>query len=249
MSTDIEKAKAFDGDVVNEAKPRAWIGNVPVFCAFDKLENIDSLVFHPRNPNKHPDDQIKLLAHIIENQGWRAPVTVSKRSGYIIRGHGRVMAAVESGQPMVPVDYQEYASEEAEMADLIADNRLSELSVIDNPTLKDLLADLDTGDFDMLLTGFEIDDIEELITENADIPVEPEVKFTEVLREEHNYVVLYFDNEIDWLQAESLLGIDTVKALSTRTDGEIPKSQVKKGIGRVLKGSVALERLRNEYQR
>jgi ParB-like chromosome segregation protein Spo0J len=174
---------------------------------------------------------------------------VSKQTGFIVRGHGRVMAAVASGQNMVPVDYQDYADEAAEMADLIADNRLSELSVIDKGTLKDLLEDLDTGDFDMLLTGFDMEEIEEMVTENADIPIEPEIKFSEVLREEHNYVVLYFDNEIDWLQAESLLGLQTVKQLSTRTDGEVSKSQERRGVGRVLNGRDVLERLRNEYQR
>ena len=38
-------------------------------------------------PNQHSADQIILLAKIIGGQGWRAPIVVSKRSGYIVAGH------------------------------------------------------------------------------------------------------------------------------------------------------------------
>ena len=51
------------------------------------------LVPHPRNPNKHGDNQIALLAKIIGNQGWRNPIVVSERSGFIVAGHGRLGAA------------------------------------------------------------------------------------------------------------------------------------------------------------
>ena len=32
----------------------------------------DSLKPNPRNPNRHPEAQVKMLAHIIAEQGWRA---------------------------------------------------------------------------------------------------------------------------------------------------------------------------------
>ena len=38
-----------------------------------------------------------MLAHIIAEQGWRAPITVSRRSGYIVRGHARRLASYEAG--------------------------------------------------------------------------------------------------------------------------------------------------------
>jgi len=87
-------------------------------------------VGNPRNPNKHPQEQIKLLATIIRSQGWRAPITVSRQSGYVVRGHGRLAAAILLGTEVVPVDYQNYATEAEEWADLIADNRIAELSAI-----------------------------------------------------------------------------------------------------------------------
>lgn len=72
-----------------------------------------------------------------------------------------------------------------------------------------------------------------------------EVKFTEVLGESHNYVVLYFDNEVDWLQAQTLLGIESVRLLSTKK-GETNVNGKKIGIGRVLRGADVFNRLIGE---
>lgn len=67
-------------------------------------------------------------------------------------------------------------------------------------------------------------------------------KFTEILNEEHNYVVLYFDNGVDWLQAQTLLGIQSVRCLST-AEGKENMNAHKYGIGRVLDGAKALNRI------
>ena len=68
-----------------------------VYCAYDEIVETDSLKPNPRNPNRHPEAQVKMLAHIIAEQGWRAPITVSRRSGYIVRGHARRLASYEAG--------------------------------------------------------------------------------------------------------------------------------------------------------
>ena len=71
-----------------------------------------------------------------------------------------------------------------------------------------------------------------------------QVPFTEILGEEHNYVVLYFDNEVDWLQAQTLFDIKPVQAMPTRKDGECAESFSKRiGVGRVLNGAKALQKL------
>ena len=67
---------------------------------------------------------------------------------------------------------------------------------------------------------------EEIIEEE-----EPEIEFTEELGEENNYVVLFFDNSVDWLQAQSLLGLKTVKALDSKP------GYSKQGVGRVMNGT------------
>jgi DNA modification methylase len=151
------------------ADPRTMAGTIPVYCAFDKLVPTDKLLPNPRNPNTHPDAQITLLAKVIAAQGWRAPVTVSKRSGLIVRGHGRYQAALRLGTPVVPVDFQDYDSDEAEWADLIADNRLAELAVIDTNRLNELLRELQDGAvIDMDLTGFDSDALNAMLAPDDD---------------------------------------------------------------------------------
>lgn len=135
-------------------EPKGTAAGIPVYCAFDEVVDIAALIPNPRNPNRHDDEQIRLLAKIIQHQGWRAPITVSNRSGFIVRGHGRLMAAKVLKVSEVPVDRQDYATEAEEWADLIADNRLAELATPDMPDLKDLLQELDTGALDMELTGY-----------------------------------------------------------------------------------------------
>ena len=105
--------------------------SIPVHCAHTRLADPASLQPNPVNPNRHSAHQIQLLASIIQEQGWRNPVTVSKRSGLIVRGHGRLEAALLIGCAAIPVDEQDYASEAEELADLLADNRLSELAELD----------------------------------------------------------------------------------------------------------------------
>jgi ParB-like chromosome segregation protein Spo0J len=63
-----------------------------VHCVYDKMVPIAKLKPNPANPNKHPASQVELLAKIISAHGWRAPITVSNRSGLIVRGHGRLEA-------------------------------------------------------------------------------------------------------------------------------------------------------------
>jgi hypothetical protein len=138
---------------------------IPVFCAHTRMAAICELRPQPVNPNKHPKEQVALLAKIINGNGWRNPIVVSTRSGYITKGHGRLEAAKLLGVECAPVDDQEYASEALELADVLADNRIAELSETDGAVLKDFLINLDslTEDFDMDLTGFDAMELERVI--------------------------------------------------------------------------------------
>ena len=145
-------------------KPTTASG-IPVHCAHARLADVTTLVANPRNPNKHGDAQVALLAKIIRHQGWRAPITISKRSGFIVVGHGRLQAALLLQVEKVPVDEQDFATEADEWAHLVADNRIAELAETDGAMLKDLLIELDsaTQDFDMDLSGFDAGELERVI--------------------------------------------------------------------------------------
>lgn len=159
-----EKNNEVNIDYRTSAEPKAMAGNVPVFCAHDELLPLAKIIPNPKNPNTHSKEQIKLLSEIIKATGWRAPITISTRSGFIVKGHGRLEAAKAIGAETAPVDYQNYTSEAEEYADLVADNRLSELSEIDNTKLADILSDMDTGEIPMILSGYSEDDLEGILT-------------------------------------------------------------------------------------
>src|SRR5690606_8517032 len=87
---------------------------------------------------------------------------VSRRSGFVTKGHGRLAAARLLQMDRVPVDYQEYETEAAERADMIADNRIAELAAINDDALKSLLQELD-GQIDLDLTGFDEDSLDDIL--------------------------------------------------------------------------------------
>lgn len=143
-----------------------------VYCAYKEIVDITTLIPNPRNPNQHGSKQIELLAKIIKNQGWRAPITVSNRSGFVVRGHGRLLAAQFLGLGQVPVDRQDYATEAEEWADLIADNRIAELSQVDDAMLAGLMSDITITDFDIGLTGYSEKQLDNLMADFKNIEVQ-----------------------------------------------------------------------------
>lgn len=115
---------------------------------------VSKLVAHPKNPNKHPPDQIKRLAEIIEWQGWRYPVKVDKASGFVTSGHGRIEAAKLMGWKEVPVSFQDYDNEAMAYADLVSDNAIAEWSDLNLASINNDIVDLGP-DFDIDLLGIK----------------------------------------------------------------------------------------------
>lgn len=128
-------------------------------CEYSELKNPKDLKQHPKNRNKHDKDQIERLCKILTYQGWRYPIKVSKQSGFITSGHGRLMAALKLGLNEVPVSNQDYDSQEQEYADVQSDNAIASWAELDlsgiNYDIQDLGPDFD---IDLLgIKGFEID--------------------------------------------------------------------------------------------
>lgn len=119
-------------------------------CLYDKLVPINQIKKHPKNRNKHPREQLERLAKILEYQGWRYPVKISKRSGFVTSGHGRLAAAKLNGWKTVPVNFQDYENDEQEYADLQADNAIASWSEMDLEQIKIDLKDMGDLDIDML---------------------------------------------------------------------------------------------------
>jgi hypothetical protein len=212
--------------------------SIPVHCAHTRLVDPNSLKPNPVNPNRHSAHQIQLLASIIQEQGWRNPVTVSKRSGLIVRGHGRLEAALLIGCETIPVDEQDYGSEAEELADLLADNRLSELAELDEDDLRKVLKSIADADpnFDIELTGFMEDEIRKLMEDEVDPADELETipRMECQAFEHHDYLVFMFHDLRDWMQVLQLIGVREV-------DYSISRRTQRIGLGRVLHGKRLLE--------
>ena len=173
----------------DQIKPKGTADGVPVYCSHDVIVKTADMKPNPKNPNQHPDEQLRRLGAIIRAAGWRNPITVSTRSGLIVRGHGRLLAAQMAGLNEVPVDYQNYATEADELADLVADNRIAELSDPDMQKLAEVFASIEGTDTSLDLTGYSQDEYAELSAAFSDavhtesLPEDPDEILPEVQKD------------------------------------------------------------------
>jgi DNA modification methylase len=119
-----------------------------------KIVPIGELKPNPNNRNKHSEEQIERLAEIIKYQGFRSPIIVSNQSGFIVAGHGRLMAAQKLGLENAPVIYQDFDSPEQEYAAQVSDNAVAAWAELDFAGINLDLQELGP-DFDIDLLGIK----------------------------------------------------------------------------------------------
>lgn len=205
----------------------------------------DNIVYKPikelkpykKNAKKHPITQIEQIASSIKEFGFTQPVLIDKDNN-VVAGHGRVLGAKKAGLKEVPTLCLDDLTEEQIKAYRLADNKLNE-SGWDDGLLKQSLEEI--KEINMDLFGFSVDAIESDMSD-----VEPDVPFTEVLNEENNYIVLKFNNRVDWLNAMGVLGVRKVKALPTKKGGNKKSFGERAGVGRVVDGVSVLERIKTD---
>ena len=121
---------------------------------------IDKLIPYINNAKRHSEDQVTRIASSIREFGFVNPVLIDKDFN-IIAGHGRVMAAKKLDLEEVPCVYVEGLTEAQRKAYILADNRLGELADWDMNLVVSELEMLQSLDFDIDLTGFELPEEEE----------------------------------------------------------------------------------------
>ncbi|MBK8164720.1 MAG: site-specific DNA-methyltransferase [bacterium] len=133
-----------------------------------KLEhwNIDRLRPYERNPRTHSPEQITKIAASLLEFGWTNPILVDGEAG-IIAGHGRLLAARELGMTAVPVIELTHLTEAQKRAYVIADNRLALDAGWDEDLLADELRALEGLDFNLELTGFDLDELHDLLDDES----------------------------------------------------------------------------------
>ena len=126
---------------------------INIHCKFDKMILVTDLKDHPLNRNKHGSDQIERLAELYKFQGIRHPIIVSKKSGFIVAGHGRKLAAIRAGLKEMPVVYQDFESDAQEYAFIQSDNAIALWADLDIENIK-----IDALEFDIDFKMFGLKD-------------------------------------------------------------------------------------------
>jgi ParB-like chromosome segregation protein Spo0J len=188
----------------------------------------------PGNPRQ---GDVGALSESFRRFGQQKPVVVQESSRQVAAGN-HAIDAMEALRWTHGAGVMSPLSDEDARAYLIADNRTAELGTYDEEALGIMLKKL-AQEGNLRGTGYDGDDVDEFLKRmaNDEGKVRAEVEFSEELMEEHNYVVLYFDNALDWTSAMSKLGIETVKAPDA-TD-----SYDRRGVGRIVRGVDVISRI------
>ena len=117
---------------------------------------INQLKPYKNNARTHNEKQVEKIAKSIEEFGFINPVLIDSDYG-IIAGHGRIEGAKKLGMVEVPCLFIEDLTEEQKRAYIIADNKLALDAGWDYELLRVELEELDDLDFDITLTGFDMD--------------------------------------------------------------------------------------------
>ncbi len=206
---------------------------------------MSDLVFDDKNFNKHTEYGMSLIEKSIRNNGAGRSILIDKNNR-IIAGNGVTEIAGQIGLEDVQIVESDGSKIIAvKRTDIDLDSKQGrEMALADNATASADLA-WDVEELNKAVAELDISPQEWgiiLMEDTKEFTEKPDVPFVEVLNEESNYVVLYFDNSVDWLQAQTLFEIKPVKYLSTAKNRE--NSNAKKvGIGRVINGAEALNKI------
>jgi hypothetical protein len=201
---------------------------------YEKVKVTD-LSNDPANARKHGEKNIATIVASLRRFGQQKPIVVDS-SGVVRAGNGTLEAARQLGWDTIQIVRTELTSSDA-IAYAIADNRTSELAEWDDDILAAQLQGLLTEDEELLdAAGFDEDELAALLgsegDEGNDDPTKPKVTISPELHERQDYIVIVFDDEMDWIVATQRLGIKTTEASPVET------STIKKtGVGRVITAS------------
>lgn len=126
------------------------------------INDLFSAVYNPRVALQPGMDEYEKLKRSIETFGLVEPIVFNERTGTVVGGHQRITVLKDLGWTEVPVSVVDLSKEE-EKALNVALNKID--GSWDNFKLKELLEELDDGSFDVTLTGFDMDEIEDLMTQ------------------------------------------------------------------------------------
>jgi DNA modification methylase len=129
-----------------------------------EYRKVDALIPYIRNARTHSEAQVAQLAASIVEWGFTNPILVDGDNG-VICGHGRLLGARKLGMHEVPVIELGHLTPSQKRAYILADNRLALSAGWDDELLAVELAELSEAGYDLTLTGFSNEEIEQLLVD------------------------------------------------------------------------------------
>lgn len=120
----------------------------------------DDLIPYEDNPRVN-DKAVQKVVQSIEAVGWKVPI-IADENLVILAGHTRLKAAQVLGHENVPVHIGKDLTEEQKRAFRIMDNKSADYSEWDRDLLATEFQKLTDADYDLKLTGFDLDEIAKL---------------------------------------------------------------------------------------
>lgn len=200
------------------------------------IDKIKPAQYNPRKDLKMGDKAYKDIKRSLEEFGLVDPLIWNKRTGNLVGGHQRLKVLQAEGAKKVRVRVVDIPLAKEKVLSITL-NKVG--GRWDKKKLASLLLEIE--DDDLITTGFDEDEIDELIGE-VENGIDGKIKFSEELDEENNYVVLVFRKSTDWLHAQTIFDLESV--YSKRRNGK-PWS---KGMGRVLDGLKAIDTIRKSLR-
>lgn len=149
-----------------------------------EMRPIDSIKPYPNNP-RHNDAGVDAVAKSLQEFGWRQPLVVDEH-GVVVVGHSRLKAAQMLSMSEVPVHVASGLTPAQLQAYRLADNATASYSSWDDDKLTAELMDLQKQGFDLDLTGFGCEQLNELLntpteglTDADAIPAPPDAAITQ----------------------------------------------------------------------
>lgn len=130
-----------------------------------KLADLVPADYNPRKALKPGDAQYEKLRRSLEEFGCVDPLVWNLRTGRIVGGHQRLTVLQDLGWTETEVSVVDLP-EEKEKALNIALNKIS--GEWDMDRLRDLLVDLESADIDVTLTGFDTEELADILPKKQD---------------------------------------------------------------------------------
>ena len=130
-------------------------------------KKVQELIPYVNNSRTHSEEQVNQICASINEFGFTNPLLIDEKDS-IIAGHGRLMASKKLGMEEVPCIVLEGLTEAQKKAYIIADNKMALNAGWDEELLKIELENLKELDFDLELTGFNVDELDDILGKNEE---------------------------------------------------------------------------------